>query len=642
MAKARTAARRGWPRHHARGLWPGQFALGALLGSCLLLGVGMGQALAAPPSVAKMLEYAPRQEVACSTPTTAEQQGCKVELDKGTRGSGWVLKGPDGKLIRRFYASNDRNIDVWSYYRKGVEVYREVDTTGSGRPDQYRWINAGGSKWGVDQDKDGKIDYWRVISPEEVSQEVLRALATRNFARLQALLITEEDIKALGLTAEHADALRQRRKGMKERFEATIAKLTKLTEKATWVHLETGAPECIPAEQSGARVDLIKYSRGTVLFESGKANEWFQVGPMFQVGNAWKIIDAPSPGTTAVEETRDGPSPMSLDPRAQKLVEELTALDKQAQGSGPESVRHYLARADLLEKIVAAVPAKERDPWIRQVADSLASAAQASAPAETTAATRLSRLEKQLVGAMPGSNLAAYVVFRRLQADNASKLAADSSGRGFEKVQKAYLDDLAAFVKDYPRAEDAPDAMLQLGMTSELLGKEVEAKNWYTALARNFPATPHGRKAAGALTRLGLEGKSFRLAAPLLGDSSTPFDIDQMKGKVVVVYYWASWNREAASDFAKLKTMLNNRGRSVDLVCVNLDARAEEASAFLQKNPAPGTHVYQPGGLESKLAVQYGIAVLPSVFIVGRDGRCLSRSAQVSTLDDEIKKHLKK
>src|SRR5262249_12885677 len=153
----------------------------------------------------------PRQEVVCTTPTAAEQSACKVELDKRARGSGWVLKGPDGKVLRRFYASNNRNVDLWSYHRDGVEVYRETDTTGTGRPDQYRCLNAGGSKWGVDSDKDGKIDYWRVISQEEVSQEVLRALATRNFARLQALLITDEDIKTLGLNEETAAALRERR-----------------------------------------------------------------------------------------------------------------------------------------------------------------------------------------------------------------------------------------------------------------------------------------------------------------------------------------------------------------------------------------------------------------------------------------------
>src|SRR5262245_38207850 len=121
------------------------------LGGCLLLGAGVAQVLGAPPSVSKMLEYKPKQEVACSTPAAAGA-ACKVELAKASGGSGWVLKDPAGRPVRHFHASNDRSVDTWSYFKDGVEVYREVDTTGSGRPDQYRWLNGGGSKWGVDVD----------------------------------------------------------------------------------------------------------------------------------------------------------------------------------------------------------------------------------------------------------------------------------------------------------------------------------------------------------------------------------------------------------------------------------------------------------------------------------------------------------
>src|SRR5204863_7662318 len=136
---------------------------------------------------------------------------------------------------------------------------------------------------------------------------------------------------------------------------------------------------------------------------------------------------------------------------------------------------------------------------------------------------------------MPGTSLAAYVVFRRLQADYSRKLSQPKVD--FNDVQKEWLQQLTGFVKSYPKADDTPDAMLQLGMVCEFLGKEVEAKNWYAGLAKNFPGTPYASKAQGSTVRLGLEGKPFRLAAPLLGDANTPFDIDQMKGKVVSVYY---------------------------------------------------------------------------------------------------------
>jgi hypothetical protein len=593
-----------------------------------------------------MLEYTPRQEVSFTTPTPAEYESCKVELDKGNKGSAWLLKDPTGKLLRRFSSNNGRDIDTWSWYKDGIEVHRQIDTTGSGKPDQYRWINSGGSKWGVDVDKNGTIDVWKVISPEEVSQEVLRALATRNLARLQALLLTDEDIKTLGLPADMAGAVREKRKGIKAKFDETIAKLPKLSEKVMWRHLETAAPQTIPAELAGTSMDIIKHSRATVLFESGGANEWVQIGPLFQVGKAWRIIDAPKPGA-AIEEIEDGKDKkgemiLAQDPKVEKLIKELTDLDKAGAGlAGAEAVRHHLRRADVLEKIIGAVKAEQRDPWIRQVADSLSSAAQASPPSEKVAAARLASLQQQLAKHMSGSNLAGYVSFRAMQADYSSKLGS-AKATEFAKVQQEWLEKLTKFVQTYPKADDTPDAMLQLGMVCEFLGKDVEAKNWYTQLGQQFPDKPQGLKGKGGAVRLDLEGKAFRLAGPTLNDTATAYDIDQMRGKVVIVYYWASWNGQAASDFAKLKGIIESSGKQVELLCINLDSTAKEAKDFLSKNPAPGVHLYQAGGLEGKMATQYGIMVLPSLFVVGRDGKCLSKSAQISTIDEEIKKFVKK
>src|SRR5262249_6119432 len=152
-------------------------------------------------------------------------------------GSAWVLKDASGRLLRRFYARDGRNIDTYSYYRDGVEIYRETVTAGSRVPDQFRWLNSGASKWGGGAANEATIRALRAICAVEVSQEVLRALATRDLYRLQVLLLTDDDIRALGLPTDLADSIRARRKEIKAKFESTITKLPKLTEKANWQHL---------------------------------------------------------------------------------------------------------------------------------------------------------------------------------------------------------------------------------------------------------------------------------------------------------------------------------------------------------------------------------------------------------------------
>jgi hypothetical protein len=614
--------------------------------ACLLLG-GIGSAeAAAPPTVAQMLSFRPRQEgVVYSTPAPEKYSTCKVELVKGAKGgSGWVLKDDDGSLLRKFFDSNgDNHIDIWSYYKDGAEVYTEIDTKydpAALKPDQYRWLNSGGMKWGIDDAKDGHIKSWKVISPEEVSQELLAALVKNDVARFQALLITESELRALGVQGEQANRIHDQLLGAVDRFQETIKKLgANLNAKTTWLHLETAAPQCLSAEQIGASVDIFKHARGTVLFDiGGGGNDWLQTGEMIQVApNCWRLIGGPVAGAAPPDSSKG-----IEDPEVAKLVQRLGQHDKTAPVGEPTPsalvMKHHLKRADILEEIVAKVKREEREQWIRQVADSLSTAAQASPKEDTTALERLRTLEAALAKAIPSHNLTAYVTFREMQAEYSARLAKEK----IDKVQQDWLDRLNKFVRAFPTAEDTPDAMVQAGMVAEFLGKDVEAKNWYTQLSTQFADKPQGAKAKGAVDRLNLEGQVLKVAGPTLADTNVTFDIESLRGKVVLVYYWASWNTQGAGDFTKLKTLVDTYGaKGLELVCVNLDTSIEEGRKFQKEQSIVGTHLYQANGLEGKLATDYGIMVLPQMFLVAKDGKVINRNAQIANVEDEIKKLLK-
>jgi len=599
----------------------------------------------ADPTVPQMLAFKPTQAtVDISTPTQQQYASCKVELIKGkTKGSGWELKDSNGSL-RRFVDSNgDDRIDQWCYFKDGVEVYRELDTNGNGKADQIRWLNNGGSKWAVDTNEDGVIDGWRSISTEEVSQEVLEAVTSGNFAKIQALMITEAEIKALDLQGAEAKRVREAVAAAQKKFEETSSKLK--GQKLNWLHLETSLPQAIPASETNGSVDRVVHTRGTILYETNGKSDWLQTGQMVQVGSVWKLTEAPYIGAainSGGNGSENGGTNIQDNPKLAKLIEELTDLDKKppqpsaTPGPNPELVSYNLKRADLLEKIVAEVKAKDREQWIRQVADSLSTAAQNSAATEKSALDRLTRLEKQIVEAMPGSNLAAYITFREMQAAYAMQLM----DKDFEKVQKTWVERLTTFVTTYPKAEDTPDALLQLGMVNEFLGKEVEAKKWYEQLVKDFADKPQGVKGIGAKKRLEAEGKPMELNGSQLGGGT--FAMGKIAGKVAVIYYWASWNQQCVGDFAKLKLLLDTYGsKGVEVVCVNLDTTAEEATTFLKRVPAPGIQVHEDNGLESKLATDYGVMVLPHVFLVDKDGKVLSRTVQVNNIEDEVKKLVK-
>src|SRR5262249_54313633 len=176
---------------------------------------------------------------------------------------------------------------------------------------------------------------WRMISAEEVSQEILQALITRDFARLQALFLSQAEIDLLALPSADVARIRELQKQAQAKFQNTLSRLPNLSSKTQWVHLETAPPQCLPVDPTGAK-DVIKYARATILCETEGKHDWIQTGEMIKVGLAWRVIDAPAAGDAASEESAG-----ENDPVLRGLLWRLGAPDAKPpqaseRGTGPK------------------------------------------------------------------------------------------------------------------------------------------------------------------------------------------------------------------------------------------------------------------------------------------------------------------
>lgn len=624
-----------------------------LAGCWLAFGLAPSSPAADKVAPQQILAYRPRQEVQISTPTTeADIAACKVEVvSVPGGGNAWLLRDGNGRPLRKIAdTKGTRKPDTYSYYLDGVEVYREIDSNQTGKPDQFRWLNSGGTRWGVDVNGDGIIDGWRQISVEEVGQEILRAVATRNVLRLQALAISEAEIKQLELPTDEAARIRQAVAALPAKFKELVAKAN-LTEQTQWVQIESqNPPQCLAADQTGGKTDVIRYRSCRILHATQQAkgdpkHEWLQTGELIQIGRAWRVVSGPSLGH-GEEEVAANPgqgAENAGDPAINALLTQLQELDKNAPRSddGPAVVKYNFARAALLTQIANKSKSDQQEQWVKQVADCYSAAVQTNAAGSADALKALVTLRDQFAKGAPGSALAGYIAFREMTADYAVKMSG-AKGADIAKIQDAWQGKLKSFVEAYPSAEDAPDALNQLGIIGEFAGKEDDAKKWYEVLAGKYGKHPLGEKGAGALRRLNSDGKEFQLASTQL-NSNAPFNVAALRGKTVVVYYWASWNSQCAQDLFKLMTLTKafNGPTGLQVVTVNLDNDAAAATAFLQKNPSPGIHLFEkPGGLDGALAKQYGVNVLPQLFLIGRDGKVVSHTVQMSSVEDELKKLL--
>jgi hypothetical protein len=344
---------------------------------------------------------------------------------------------------------------------------------------------------------------------------------------------------------------------------------------------------------------------------------------------------SPTPPAATLTETSD----------LQPLVEELGAIgERLVKCQQPSEIAFYnLEQARVLGQIASRCKAEEQPAWLRQMADCLHGAAVNGVPNDKTAYDHLLTLEAQVNRAQPGSDLAAYVTLRRMRADYFFEVA--KSGSDYQHVQEHWRSELARFIQSYPRAAETAEVALELATLCEGLGKDGDAKKYYQYLLDNFPHHEHARKAHCSLNRLDLDGKVLYLTLPLLTteDASTevPFDLDQLRGKVVVIYFWTHASPHCAEDLGALKALREHyQDQGMELLCVNLDKTADEGREYLLRMPTPGVHVHLQGGLGGKMALSYGLSTLPAWLVVAKDGRVVGRCARRSEVEDQVQKHL--
>lgn len=620
-----------------------RFTIRVLAVLTLWAGFGLTAAAQLPPlTTEKALELRPRQPVSLPAVDAAK---CRVDPIPNPKAAGtnmgYVVRDAQNKPVRQFVTYDNKQFNIISFYVDGQEAYREVYPPEPNQPYQFRWLGPNGGKWGLDRDRDGRVDEWAVISQEEVGQEVLDAVLSRDPKRLEPLLVTKENLDAIGLPAAQAGPILARARGAAARLTKAADEL-KLTPEAKWDHLESRPPTTTPADLFGGREDLVVQKSCTVLIQDGKEMKFLQVGELIQVGRAWKVIDGPGSGPAMPDVpvgATDGPPVV---PVIAELVKQLDEIDKGAPNPPtPETLAaYYTRRVAVLEQIVQKLPPEQQPAWVRLLVDSLGAAAEAG-KADNAALVRLRQL-KEVLGKSPQSPLAAYSAFRVLQAENRIALR-DASSKELAGVQEKWRAALESFIKAHPTSEDAPEAVLQLAMAYDYLGKEGEekAKSWYDHLVKNYPQHHHAAKAAGAKRRLESEGKTLELTGPNLANGQ-PFNVAGLAGKVVIVYYWASWSSTLPDDVKKLKELVATYGpKGMEVVAVCLDDDPAVAARAVQAVQMPGTHIHMRGGLDhSPLAAAYGILVPPHVILAGKDGKVINKNAQVMSLEDELKKLL--
>jgi thiol-disulfide isomerase/thioredoxin len=105
--------------------------------------------------------------------------------------------------------------------------------------------------------------------------------------------------------------------------------------------------------------------------------------------------------------------------------------------------------------------------------------------------------------------------------------------------------------------------------------------------------------------------------------AAADFDLQEFRGKVIVLDFWASWCVPCRRSFPWMNSMQEKYGdEGLVIIGVNLDAVDADAQAFLQETPAEFRIVSDPQGT---LAREHDVIAMPTSYIFDRNGNLVTR-----------------
>jgi peroxiredoxin len=129
-----------------------------------------------------------------------------------------------------------------------------------------------------------------------------------------------------------------------------------------------------------------------------------------------------------------------------------------------------------------------------------------------------------------------------------------------------------------------------------------------------------GAALAGALAVSSMVGASSALAPSfaLPSRSGDTVSLTQLKGKVVMLNFWASWCGPCRQEMPLLEQMHKRYSAlGFTLVGVNVDANSKDAEDWLSKTPVTFPVLFDR---ESKVSAMYDVKAMPSTVFIDRKG----------------------